>query len=172
MYSASIACRGYLLSHDKPPKIKGFGLKKIRGSTHKLVTNLGNELRENFGNVLTPKQSNESHINEHYVNENVLGLLRSFMCHPTSLYVDIFPIMANMKKQSIENEFCGIDDLCISLIKTSNRYSDKYESKSFNLSRFDYLQQSLSFKHSKFNERNADSDNDDEDIVDEIEEFD
>ncbi len=54
--------------------------------------------------------------NEHYANDNELGLMRSFMCYPTSLYVDIFPLVSNIKNKSSENE-CGMDQLRASVIK-------------------------------------------------------
>ncbi len=105
---------------------------------------------------------------EYYVNENELGLMRWAMCYPTSLYVDIFPMISNVKNILIEKE-CGVDGVCLSLIKNSNYYSQKYEWKTFHASRFDYIQNSMKYNN---NNGNKESDDDDKELLDEIEQFD
>eukprot|EP00484_Ammonia_sp_Unknown_P006383 CAMPEP_0197058532 /NCGR_PEP_ID=MMETSP1384-20130603/108813_1 /TAXON_ID=29189 /ORGANISM="Ammonia sp." /LENGTH=123 /DNA_ID=CAMNT_0042493313 /DNA_START=297 /DNA_END=668 /DNA_ORIENTATION=- len=106
---------------------------------------------------------------EHYLNQEELGLLRSFICHPNSIYIEIFPLIANIQSRSIEQE-CRMKQLAVSMIRTSNWYSHKYEWKKFNVARFDYLQKAIAY-NAPPDVRDAHSD-DEGGVLDEIEEFD
>eukprot|EP01083_Nonionella_stella_P058375 152888_1 len=179
IYAASVAARGYLISHDKQPKLKLKGKKRglnaIRGSRCKVSKQLRDELSSGFGDVIRPPQAALTFAggkNEHYVSENELAFLRAFMCQPTSLYVDVLPSIANMKDNNAMERVCGVRNrqLCVSLIRASNWYSHKYECKTLVASRFDHLHNNAT--NNTRNERyEEDVDEGDKDLINQIEEY-
>ena len=184
IYAASIGSRGYLLAHDVPPKVRVPGKYKgnmmaFRGSTEKKMKSLRAELRSTFEDTLMVKRGDIDGEDE-YLGDGQLGLVRELMCHPTSLYVDVLPMMSNVRDRSSLERTCGIGNVASSLVRESNWYSTKYDRKSFGASRLEFVQKSMAYNgainavHEHAQRQNAmevDDDGDGE-ISDDIEEFD
>ena len=175
IYGASIGSRGYLVSHDEPPKVRMSGnwkgkMMAFRGSTEKKIKSLKKELQSTLEDTLMAKCTKYGEDGES-LGEGQLGLARTLMCHPTSLYVDVLPMVSNIRDRSTLERECGIGNLCSSLVRESNWYSMKYDKKTFTTSRLEFVQKSIAHNQ-KPNENVMDVDVDDEAVSDDIEDFD
>ena len=141
------------MAHDVPPKVKLSGQRRgmmsFRGSTDKKVSALQKELCSTFGDVLMPKSNTFGAEREGaHLGEGQLGLVRTMMCHPTSLFVDVLPMVSAIQDRSLLERECGIGNLCSSLVRESNWYSSKYDKKSFTSSRLEFVQKSMAYNRS------------------------
>ena len=115
LYSASIACMGYLNSHNQPcklkiPGIKKQGLRQLRGSQYKISNKLNNELKLSINDVLNKQCQllNNNDWNQiHNMNQYSIhfALNEHNITSKDSIYTDILPILAQMDQYKLIQDF-------------------------------------------------------------------